>query len=285
MVEKFIGDAVMAVFGLHQAHEDDPHRAIRAALGMRAALDELNAELGPRPRRHASRCGSGSTPATSWSARSTTGPGRTSSWWARPSTGRPASRRRPRRAGSSSRATPTATSAGRSASTEVEPLAAQGDRRAGRGLPGAGRAPGRLPPRRGPGRRGRRDPDDRPRDPLQQLQNQFWDVDEERRLAGGHRRRRRRRRQDPAPVRVRPVAGRDRPAACGGSGAGRRRSAQNVPNGLLRDVVAARLEIQERDPAAVVREKLEAGFGPVLGTGRDEPRTRRISSATGSGST
>ena len=45
VVEKFIGDAVMAVFGLHQSHEDDPHRAIRAALAMRAALAELNAEF------------------------------------------------------------------------------------------------------------------------------------------------------------------------------------------------------------------------------------------------
>ena len=35
VVEKFIGDAVMAVFGLHQADESDPHRAIRAALSMR----------------------------------------------------------------------------------------------------------------------------------------------------------------------------------------------------------------------------------------------------------
>ena len=32
IVEKFIGDAVMAVFGLHQSREDDPHRAISAAL-------------------------------------------------------------------------------------------------------------------------------------------------------------------------------------------------------------------------------------------------------------
>ncbi len=46
VVEKFIGDAVMAVFGLHQAEEEDPHRAIRAALSMRSSLDELNAEVG-----------------------------------------------------------------------------------------------------------------------------------------------------------------------------------------------------------------------------------------------
>ena len=42
-VEKFIGDAVMAVFGAPVAHGDDPERAVRAALAVRAAVDELNA--------------------------------------------------------------------------------------------------------------------------------------------------------------------------------------------------------------------------------------------------
>jgi class 3 adenylate cyclase len=37
-VEKFIGDAVMAVFGAPVAHEDDPERAVRAALAIRDAI-------------------------------------------------------------------------------------------------------------------------------------------------------------------------------------------------------------------------------------------------------
>jgi len=42
-VEKFVGDAVMALFGAPVVHEDDPERAVRAALAVRDSIAELNA--------------------------------------------------------------------------------------------------------------------------------------------------------------------------------------------------------------------------------------------------
>ncbi|HJU57197.1 MAG TPA: adenylate/guanylate cyclase domain-containing protein [Actinomycetota bacterium] len=45
LVEKFIGDAIMAIFGVPIAHEDDAHRAVRAAAEMREAQRTLNEEF------------------------------------------------------------------------------------------------------------------------------------------------------------------------------------------------------------------------------------------------
>jgi len=45
VVEKFIGDAVMAVFGVPRVHEDDALRAVRAATDLRRGVSELNEEL------------------------------------------------------------------------------------------------------------------------------------------------------------------------------------------------------------------------------------------------
>ena len=47
VVEKFIGDAVMAVWGTPVAQEDDAERAVRAALDLVAAVGEFGRESGP----------------------------------------------------------------------------------------------------------------------------------------------------------------------------------------------------------------------------------------------
>src|SRR5512137_264977 len=43
-IDKFIGDEIMALFGAPVAHENDPERALRAALEMLSALPKFNAE-------------------------------------------------------------------------------------------------------------------------------------------------------------------------------------------------------------------------------------------------
>ncbi len=50
-LEKYIGDAVQAVFGAPMAHEDDPERAVRAALRILDEISDLNQD-GSHPRPH-----------------------------------------------------------------------------------------------------------------------------------------------------------------------------------------------------------------------------------------
>ena len=49
VVEKYIGDAVLAVFGVPEIHEDDPERAIHAALAMQEVMGDLNQRLEATP--------------------------------------------------------------------------------------------------------------------------------------------------------------------------------------------------------------------------------------------
>ena len=48
-IEKFAGDALLAVFGVPVAHEDDPERAVRSALEMQAVMARLASTAGERP--------------------------------------------------------------------------------------------------------------------------------------------------------------------------------------------------------------------------------------------
>ncbi len=51
-VDKHIGDAVMGVFGAPRAHDNDPERAVRAAIDIHAAMERLSTELGREFRVH-----------------------------------------------------------------------------------------------------------------------------------------------------------------------------------------------------------------------------------------
>jgi hypothetical protein len=97
LVQKFIGDAVVATFGVPVVREDDALRAVRAAAAMQDAVAELDTEGTPR-----SRSASGSPPARSWSRR----PAATRWSSATPSTWRPGSRRPPAPARSCSTSAP-----------------------------------------------------------------------------------------------------------------------------------------------------------------------------------
>ena len=103
VVEKFIGDAVVGVFGVPAAHEDDPERAVRA--GLRIVEDAERAGGASAARRCG--CGSGSTPARRWSVWGSRRARGSGCWRATRSTPPRGSSRSPRRWGSRSVSPPT----------------------------------------------------------------------------------------------------------------------------------------------------------------------------------
>jgi class 3 adenylate cyclase len=65
-VNQFVGDEIMALFGVPLARRDDPRRAVAAALELHAAVDRLDRpNWARRPAGRASACTPASTPASS----------------------------------------------------------------------------------------------------------------------------------------------------------------------------------------------------------------------------
>ena len=73
-VNQFVGDEIMALFGVPLARRDDPRRAVAAALELHAAVDRLIADLARRRAGRASACTPESTPASSSPAAATHAP-------------------------------------------------------------------------------------------------------------------------------------------------------------------------------------------------------------------
>jgi class 3 adenylate cyclase len=76
-VKDLAGDGMLALFGAPVAHEDDPERALPAALEIAATVAEYAEEVRRGGASRASACASARTPARSWSATSVPAAGST----------------------------------------------------------------------------------------------------------------------------------------------------------------------------------------------------------------
>ena len=250
VVEKFIGDAVMAVFGLRRSYEDDAERAVRAGLAMTQATAswsaEVEARFGVTPRMRVG-IDTGEVVVSTLGERAghefvAVGP--TVNRASRLQSAAPEGRARVDRDVPPG---PPLAFVHSVPGLELKGLGCPVDawlivseRRAFR-LDQLGVVEGIEASTVGQGRRDPVPPGAVPR--------------RRRRGSASRRRRRRRRRnrQEPAAARLRPVA-RGTAASGGGSAGARFHVEQNRANSLTRDVIATRMEIAESDPPGVVRE-------------------------------
>ena len=99
---------------------------------------------------------------------------------------------------------------------------------------------------------------------LAALQDAFERLFAERRLGAGHRGRRGRHRQEPAALRVRGLEPRPGPRRSTSSAAAPPRRPRASPIGLLRDILAWRLQIADDDSVEAAKRKIEAGIVPLF---------------------
>ena len=242
-VEKFIGDAVMALFGAPTAHEDDPERAVRAALAIRDWIreeGELQVRIARHDRRGARR------------ARRPAGRGR----------GHGLRRRREHRARGCSRPLrSTGSSSTRRRTARRRQAIVVRDARAGRGEGKAEPVPVwealEARSRFGvdvarDGRRTSRRPRARARPPARHARERAAGAV----AAARDARRRPRNRQEPARLRALRRRSSNEPSSSTGARAAACRTARASPSGRSSEMVKAQAGILETDSAEEAQEKL-----------------------------